>query len=104
MRSRYQPDGSVDYEADRMLEILRHADEELARQQREQAQQMAGHPMHADEPTRTPSSALSDNLTAAPTITDFINDPIADLLKASALTPPVPGLGSLQPNSTTSKL
>ena len=36
MRSRYNPDGSVDYEADREIEMLRLADQELERLRREQ--------------------------------------------------------------------
>ena len=44
MRSRYHPDGSIDYDADRALEILRNADEELTRrhqQQNEEAMRVA---------------------------------------------------------------
>jgi len=44
MRSRYHPDGSIDYHADWALEILRYANEELARRQlvqREETLRMA---------------------------------------------------------------
>ena len=39
MRSRYLPDGSIDYDADRALEILRQADEELARRHQQQSEE-----------------------------------------------------------------
>lgn len=63
MRSRYLPDGSVDYEADRMLEILRHADTELERQQREQAQAISawqdGGPRPKRRKVTTPQDAMN---------------------------------------------
>ena len=63
MRSRYNPDGSVDYEADRMNEILRHADTELERQQREQAQAIVtwqqGGPRPKRKKVTTPQDAVN---------------------------------------------
>ncbi len=78
MRSRYHPDGSVDYEADRMLEIIRLADEELERQRYQQAQ--------VERTCATPAQTKPSSTRKAPAanglnITDFVKDPIAELLK-----------------------
>jgi hypothetical protein len=97
MRSRYNPDGSVDYEADRMLEILRQADEELDRQQRAQAQQMAMGATHELEPRSTSEAPTPNKVPTVPTIMDFLKDPIAELARPPASPPLIPS----KPNSTT---
>ena len=88
MRSRYNPDGSIDYDADRALEILRHADEELARmhQAQQEGHSLGAHPMggRAMGGMAKPTLAAS----AMPTITDFLKDPIAELAKPLLPAPP----------------
>jgi hypothetical protein len=76
VRSRYSPDGSIDYDADRALEILRHADEELARMhQAHQEHSFDACPGIVAKPT--PTLVVS----GMPTITDFLKDPMAELAK-----------------------
>ncbi|MDC3255108.1 hypothetical protein OAV21_01765 [bacterium] len=78
MRSRYNPDGSIDYDADRALEILRHADEELARIRRVQQEK---HSFGAHPAGSTSMAKPAIVATGMPTITDFLKNPVAELAK-----------------------
>lgn len=107
MRSRYQPDGSIDYDADRALEILRHADEELARrhqaQQEEVLRMTAGNHGETDIVTKGPSAAAAGIMTTFPGMPDdplkaFLNSTPMDLLPNPFPTP-TPGMTAI-PKST----
>ena len=76
MRSRYLPDGSIDYEADRVLEMLRHADEELERLQRQRGD---GNVLASSRQRPPITQASNVSVPAVPTILDFLTDPIAEL-------------------------
>jgi hypothetical protein len=100
MRSRYQPDGSIDYDADRALEILRHADEELARrhqaQQEEVLRMTTGDHWGPDMVTKTPSAAAAGVMATFPGMPEdplhgFLNSSPMDLLP-NPLPIPTPGM------------
>ena len=88
MRSRYNPDGSIDYDSDRALEILRHADEELARMHQAQQEEhsLGAHPVGGPAMGGVAKPTLV--ALAMPTITDFLKDPIAELAQPLLQDPP----------------
>ena len=90
MRSRYHPDGSIDYDADRALEILRFADEELARRhqaRQEEALLMSGGHGESDMVTKTPGAT---RVRAKATFPGMPEDPLQAFLN--------PNLMDLVPN------
>ena len=64
MRSRYNPDGSIDYEADRELEMLRLADQELERLRREEAE--TGEAVHTSPFKKNPKAGKANGVGDSP--------------------------------------
>lgn len=97
MRSRYHADGSIDYDADRALEILRYADEELARRrsakQEESLRLTAAAHGEPDMTAKTPAFAAACAKTAFPGMPEdpleaFMQPNLMDLVPNPFPTPP----------------
>ncbi len=86
MRSRYHPDGSIDYDADRALEILRYADEELARRQlAQQEEALRTHAVGHDETNglaMKPATVTAGGMTVFPGMAD---DPLKAVMNSNPM-------------------
>ena len=110
MRSRYHPDGSIEYDADRALEILRYADEELARrqlaQQEEALRMTAAAHAEPDMTAKKPAMATACAKTAFPGMPEdpleaFMNPSLMDLVSNPfPTTPPMTATPSTHSNLT----